>query len=125
MAKPIKMKSKIVASSAEGAAVYSNGAGVIFVGIPKGMVGNSLTFLGSFDGFAFFPVLDYSGQPVRISTRIPQPAPDPDVFSDASAAIFPIAQPALFRGMQMIRPVSSSLENSESSIEFYFEQGPQ
>lgn len=115
------MKSKIEANSASGEAIYTYGAGILFVGIPKGMISSQISFLGSFDGFAFFPILDYSGQPVKISTKIQQPAPNPGTLITAPLAILPIAQPALFRGILMIQPVSSSIENADASIEFYFE----
>jgi hypothetical protein len=112
------MNSIISANSDQGRPIYTQGNPPSFFGLPAGMTGSQLSFLGSFDGNFFFPILDYNRQPLSFPTRILQPAKNP--ILTGPAAIIPFEQTELLEGIQFIQPVSNAKEAANRTIELYF-----
>lgn len=110
----------------EGAApVY--GGKLRFIGLPVNPDGTpalssqSISFHGCFGGDAWFRVMDYNGQMVKISTRADaNPAHIPN-YLDAAPIMLPIRDPNLFDGLYFLIPVLERAESEDRTLDLYCE----
>jgi hypothetical protein len=121
-----KLSTKILKGKSEGSPVYTAGSKVRLLGLPVtpdgsiALSGKSLTFMGMFPSASQFTVLDYDGDPLKISVRGVSIA-HVDNYLDAAPVMLPVRNPELFEGITMIIPVSNVVEAEDRVIDIYIE----
>jgi len=112
-----QVESLISKNKTEGTPAYTRGRQLRFIGIPANMTGGNLSLHGSMDGQKWFPVRISNGTVLTFSTMVSNPK---EVLSTQdSAAIIPIANPALFEGILFLAAVSDRPESEDQKVEFY------
>lgn len=126
MYKLAKVTSVIKKGETEGSPVYTRGGKIRFVGFPTtptgsiALTGKVINFEGSYDGKAFFSLLDYRGIPVYILPKGAQGVIPANGLAPAPVNL-PVQDAILFEGIQFIRPVANLAEAEERRIDFYYE----
>ncbi len=88
------------------------------------LVGSKIGFEASYDGDNWFTVNNPEGKKFEIPAAIPQEVVKIPNLTNNPPAVIPIGNPAPFKGLLAIRPVSNAEELKNVSIDLWFEVLP-
>ena len=85
------------------------------------LLSQTIGFHGCLGGDAWFNVLDFNGQPVKISTRAaPNVAHIPNYLAQAPNMV-PVKDPSQFEGIMFLIPVLDRAEEEDKTLDLYCE----